>query len=119
MNDPLIGHLTEVVRTFLSDECFIQRPMVTINAAGLSVTSWATLSPVHCRLLPLKQRSNLNEVAEREAGKAQYKLILPADADVKNGDRVRVNDTIYEITEVKQDVTAMMFTECQVTRFDD
>lgn len=119
INDPMMGHLRDVVNTFLSDQCFIQRPIESTNDAGLPVKSWATLSPVRCRVLPLKQRSNENVTAEREAGKSQYRLIVPPDADVQNGDRARIDAVIYEIVETKRAVTGSIFTECTVTRFDE
>lgn len=119
INDPMMGHLSEVMRMFLSDQCFIQRPIETTSAAGLPVKTWATFSPIRCRLLPLKQRSNEGVIAEREANKSQMRLILPLDADVQNGDRARIGETTYEIVEIKQGETVAMFMECTVSKIDD
>lgn len=69
--------------------CTRQRPTITTDALGADVREWESdqVSGIACRLVEKSQRVPLSELAERPVI-TTYTLLVAADADVQQGDRI-------------------------------
>lgn len=100
----------------LTDRCQIERHLSAVNDAGQPIGDWFLVATVKCRVNPVQQRGTMGEIAEREANISRYTLELPIDADLKDGDRIRYQQVIYEVQEIAFPITDAVFKSAQIVR---
>lgn len=103
-------------QAFLTETCQIERKQSGVNAAGQPIGGWQIVDSVPCRAHPVQQRGGLEEIAEQEANVSRYTLELLPDADLKNGDRIRYQQVVYEVNEIAFPITDAIFKSVQITR---
>lgn len=99
----------------LTETCTIERKTTATTSAGYAEPTWGVVTTAACRLLPLTQRDAKGQVAFQEANRVYFRLELAYDADVRDGDRVKIDGVIYEILQISLP-TDGMFTDVQVAR---
>jgi head-tail adaptor len=99
----------------LTDTCTIERKGNLSNSIGYGESDWNVVATVNCRLLPLTQRDQKGQVALREANRVYFRLELAYDAEIQNGDRVKIDGATYEVLQISKPTDAM-FTDVQVAR---
>lgn len=87
----------------LPDTCQIQRVTLVADAHGNTSEVWATVATVACRLDPFFRMASPNPVAAQEKMRNSYRLTVPYDADLRDGDRVLVDGDVYELVELHDD----------------
>ena len=96
----------------------ISRFTETVSAAGDPDKSWSTASTVSGRVDPYKRGSQSNyTVGEQEEGRAYYQLTITYSADLRDGDRVAVDGTTYEVLQLHEGVALAAVKRALVVRF--
>lgn len=117
------GRLLAVQRAqiaqLLPDTCTIQSVSAwTSDGAGGQVPTWSTLATVACRLDPLKQQAQPEEVAGREAIIVPRQLTVPWDAPLDVDRRVVIGTETYEIRELVDDHSWRVCRRAKVVRVE-
>lgn len=77
--------------------CMILRRTDTIDSGGGTVATWTPIAPVPGRLSSGLQPSARRIVGDKVAETATHTLTMPADADVRSGDRIAVGDRVFGV----------------------
>jgi hypothetical protein len=78
--------------------CTIQRPGTARDAGGAPVSGvYGTVAVRDCRVIRGGTASNEYVLGGRFTGQADYEVRLPRDADVRNNDRILVDDVTLEV----------------------
>lgn len=95
---------TDILAT-LPDTCTIQRASITTNSAGHSAQTWAASSSgVACRIDPIPRTQGDNGmVGQQEKQRAWYRLTVPYDTDLQDGDRIIYSSDTYEVLQLHDD----------------
>lgn len=113
-----INRIRQRVLGYLNDTCDIERETATTDDYGYPVKTWATVdSGVACRMLPNAGRDSKGMVAGLEEGRVYFRLIVPHDTTVEDGDRVNLDGVIYEIVQVDDAWSQKAFKALVVVRF--
>lgn len=104
---------------YLPDRCAIEREVTTQDEIGGVVKAWIEVASfVSCRMLPQTGRDSKGMVAGMEEGRAYFRLIVPHDTPVEDGDRVKMADgVVYEIILVDDAWTQRAFKALTLARF--
>ena len=104
---------------FLSDRCSILQRGVGSGHMGEEIGNWIPVrTDVPCRLL----RSLLNTRNAREAvgGSMElierFRLVLPHDVRIHQGNGVRIGDQVYEVVNIEDRLTDAMQVMVFITR---
>lgn len=97
----------EVAQT-LPGTAVIQR--MTMGTGLYGGETWAAVGTVAARLDPYNRQDSSGQVSMMEAGRSYYQLTLPYDADLQDGDRVSIDNVIYEAVQVHSRQTFAMAT---------
>lgn len=87
----------------LPGTAIILRPTSTVTASGAWSETTSAAGTVAARLDPYQMTTGEQVIALQERGRAWYRLTLPWDADLRDGDRVSVADVTYELVQVHAD----------------
>jgi head-tail adaptor len=101
---------------FLTEQCQLERHSQTVNTAGQQIGDWTLVEVLPCRVIPIRQRGNMGEVGDREANRSFFKFELEGNAPVRDGDRLRHKNQIYEILEISAPLTDQIFMSVQTAR---
>lgn len=94
---------TDILAT-LPDTCTIQRASITTNSAGHSAQTWAASSSgVACRIDPYQRQDSTGMVGQQEKQRAWYRLTVPYDTDLQDGDRIIYSSDTYEVIQLHDD----------------
>jgi head-tail adaptor len=92
---------------WLPGTAVIQRATNTSDGQGGQTQTWSPVATVRCRLSPLKGgepattgRSSAN-LGDRAVDERTYVLTFAAKTDIGMADRAVVDDTTYEVTNVR------------------
>lgn len=94
-----VASLREVGNAFLPDNATISRPARSGDGAGGSTVAYATVATVAVRVQPAGQQPQELVSGERVQSEAVFILVLPAETDVRPGDRVTVGSTVYDVSD--------------------
>ena len=72
----------------------------TVASGPYAEETYAAVGTVSCRLLPRERLDLSGVVAMREQSSSYYKLILPWNADIQDGDRVEIASLEYEVKQL-------------------
>lgn len=97
----------------LDTSTVIERPATTPDAAGFAGEAWAAAGTVLGRLVRVALQTGA-ELAGREQGRAAYTLLLPQDADLRDGDRVAVAGARYDVQQVHRAASGRTFVRATV-----
>jgi head-tail adaptor len=84
----------------LPDTCEISRVTLEPDGAGGFTESWNLVVTVACRLAPTGQLSQERLVAERVTNVSTWTLTVPAETDVRVGDRATIGTRTLEVAAV-------------------
>lgn len=93
-----ITSLRVVGEAFLPDSAVISRPARTTDSAGGYTTAYSDVATVAVRVQAAGQTPTENVQGERIQSRAIFKLVLPANTDIRPADRVTVGSTVYEVS---------------------
>ncbi len=104
---------------YLPDRCAIEREETAQDEIGGVTKSWVEVASfVPCRILPQMGRDSSGMVAGLEEGRVYFRLIIPHDTTVEDGDRVKMADgVVYEIILVDDAWTQRAFKALTLARF--
>jgi hypothetical protein len=115
----LSRRITRAALRFLTDSATISRPEVTISDAGSRKTTLVVVGEdVPCRVYPETQRVGEMRIGGAEGVPLRYKIALPPTVEVKPGDRITVNQVLWEVGEVDSHSTDKVFTGARITRIE-
>jgi len=101
----------------MTDRCDIRRMNAVTSGAGYSAEiPTVVAADVKCRVLPMKKQAG-EVTGGQEMGKNFFRLAVPYDTDLRDGDQVEINGTIYEVMElndVRTDATDLQATIARV-----
>lgn len=89
----------DVLETLIST-CTVQRVTTTNNKGKVSETWTAVETDIVCRVDPYQRQDSAGVVADQEQGRAWFRLTLPWDADIGDGDRVIYGGETYELVQL-------------------
>lgn len=113
-----IKRIQQRVTGMLTDSCAIQRETATQDDMGGVTKAWLDVASfVPCRILPYQSRDFKGMVAGMEEGRVYFRIIIPHDATVEDGDRVNMAGTLYEIILVDDAWSQKAFKALVVARF--
>lgn len=114
----LLAILRAKTAAFLTDTCVLKRPQKATDEFGFS--GLEAYSPVErrlqCRILPLRDRSSQDLVGESEMGRTYFRLIVPYDTDLLDGDQIEHNGATYEIQQVEDAHTSHTDRRARIVR---
>lgn len=84
----------------LPDTCEISRVTLEPDGAGGQTETWETIATVACRVAPSGQSPQERAVAERVASVSTWTITLPAETDVKVGDRLTIGARTFAVAGV-------------------
>ncbi len=80
----------------------LKRPQDAADEIGGSSNSFETVNlALACRILPLNDKGRDFVVGDGEEGRSYFRLIVPYDTDLRDGDRVEMNGDTYEIQQIE------------------
>jgi hypothetical protein len=95
-----LAQLRSDIADLLPDTCRIER-MTIVNTGGYAEETWGTaVVSAPCRFDPDSRRSDVETVADRDAGISRYIVSMLYNADLRDGDRLVYNGGTYELTEL-------------------
>lgn len=103
---------------FLTDSCIIERKSQTSEDGYLKPVWSVVAAAAPCRLLPDTRQDSKGEVEDREAGRVYYKLSLAHNADLADGDRVKIGGLIYEVLQIMSSLTDAVFKSAKCVRIE-
>jgi head-tail adaptor len=103
LTDAELAQLRSDIGELLPDTCQIQRSTDTTDDHGNVSEGWTTVATTSCRLDPFFRMASPNPVAAQEKMRNSYRLTIPYDADLRDGDRVLVGGDVYELVELHDD----------------
>jgi hypothetical protein len=102
----------------LTESCTVLRPAPTVDDAGYTSDNFGTaVTGVACRLIPLNRRDRQDVKATQEIGRTYYRLVMPYDTDVRDGDRVALGTVTYEVLQIDGDRTDRVDKQATIARF--
>ena len=87
---------------FLKDTCTLKRPVDARDEIGGSGNEFATVTTLACRILPLNDKGRDFQVGEGEQGRSYFRLIVPYDSDVRDGDQIEFGSDTYEVQQIEE-----------------
>lgn len=92
--------MREAADAALPDTATVSRKTITSDGAGGQTEAWADASSYSCRAKPASRQATERVIALRPSAVSAWTIYLPAGADVKPVDRLRVGSTTYEVVAV-------------------
>lgn len=118
MDAQTLARIRAQVEGKLTESCTILRAAPTVDDAGYIAEDFGTAATgVACRLIPLNRRDRQNIRATQEIGRSYYRLVMPYDADVRDGDRVALGTVTYEVLQIDGDRTDRADKQVMIARF--
>lgn len=97
MYNRTIALMRQRVERTLTDRCDIRRMSATTNGAGhVAEIPSIIRADVKCRVLPMKKESG-EVTGDMEVGKNYFRLAVPYDTDLRDGDQVEIGGVVYEV----------------------
>lgn len=94
------------VERYLTDRCDIRRMSVVTSGAGHSAEIPSVVrSDVKCRVLPISKRRGEDVTGDQEMGTNFFRLAVPYDTDLRDGDQVEINGVVYEVMDLNDSRT--------------
>lgn len=89
----------------MTDRCDIRRMSAVTSGAGHSAEIPSVVrADVKCRVLPMKRQAG--EVkGEQEMGTNFFRLAVPYDTDLRDGDQVEIGGVVYEVMDLNDSRT--------------
>lgn len=89
----------------MTDRCDIRRISAVTNGAGHSAEIPSIVrADVKCRVMPMK-RQGAEITGEQEVGLNYFRLAVPYDTDLRDGDQVEINGAVYEVLDLNDSRT--------------
>lgn len=118
MDSQTLARIRAELQTRLTETCTILRAAPTVDDAGYTSDNFGTAAEdVPCRLIPLNRRDRQNIRATQEIGRSYYRLVMPHDVDVRDGDRVTLGTVTYEVLQIDGDRTDRTDKQATIARF--
>jgi hypothetical protein len=117
MFERTIAQMRLRVERYLTDRCDIRRFNVVTSGAGHTAEIPSVVQgDVKCRVLPMKRQAT-DFTGEQEMGKNFFRLAVPYDTDLRDGDQVEIGGVVYEVMELndaRTDATDLQATIARV-----
>jgi hypothetical protein len=68
--------------------------------------TWAAVGTVICRVDNLNRQDTAAMIADAKVGSTFYKLTIPYDADLRDGDKISVDSRNYECLQIQREQSA-------------
>lgn len=102
----------------LTDSCDILRKWEGTDG-GYQRGGFQTIAAgVACRIMQETQRDSKGMAADREAGRTFWKLAVPVETDLRDGDKVQIGGLRYDVLQVFAINTDRVFIEAQLARIE-
>lgn len=115
----IIPQVLSQIRSFaeqqLTDSCSILRPWSGSDGGYRKGGHQTVEENVPCRLMQQTQRDTQGMVMDREAGTTYWKLALPFNTDLRDGDSVLIGGVKYAVLQVYAANTDKVFVEAQLS----
>jgi Phage head-tail joining protein len=97
-----IAYMRRIMAQFLKDTCALKRLEDTKDELGGSAALYITVNAtLKCRMLPLSDKNNNFVAGQGEQARTYFRLIMPYDTDVQDGDQVEFSGDTYEVQQIE------------------
>lgn len=106
MYNRTIALMRQRVERTMTDRCDIRRMSATTSGAGhVAEIPSIVRADVKCRVLPVSRRRGEDVAGDMEMGANYFRLVLPYDTDLRDGDQVEINGVVYEVKDLNDSRT--------------
>lgn len=90
----------------MTDRCDIRRISAVTSGAGHSAEIPSIIqADVKCRVMPISKRRGEDVIGDQEMGANYFRLAVPYDTDLRDGDQVVIGDVVYEVKDLNDSRT--------------
>lgn len=118
-NDDEISRMRSDVANMMPGTAYILRMTPGAGLYGGYTGSVGTAGTVSVRLDRLSRQDSQGIIADAEVGKTYYRVTLPYNADLRDGDDLEVNSVVFRVLQVSHAQSADIFTRAVVATKDE